>query len=218
MDPQARRERLVDDFATLIALRAESDIFQFDPADEVSGLYVVRFSGRGLGPVDAIGRPALISLHEAELRLPIDYPEQPPDIRWLSPLLHPNLSLGGVVQLSDLQLPWSSDMGLDVICERLWDVARGAFFDLSAATNESARPWYDATTPIALPLDDRPLRSAPAERISNIVRYCRTGEQWNWPVSGGIFFIGEENAASELAAPSPALRTTDDDVLYIGPD
>lgn len=217
MDAQARRQRLEQDFATLVGVRAESEIFQFDPVDEVSSLYLLRFAGRGLGPVDAIGRPALVSLHEVELRLPLDYPDEPPDIRWLSPLLHPNLSLGGVVQLAELRLPWSSDMGLDVVCERLWDVARGAFFDLSTATNEAARPWYDATTPIALPLDDRPLRSA-SVNVSNIVRYCRTGEQWNWPVTEEILFIGEESAAPSWAVPAPLHRTTDDDVLYIGPE
>lgn len=216
MDAKARRTRLEQDFATLVAVRAESDIFQFDPVDEVSNLYILRFAGRGLGPVDAIGRPGLVSTHEVELRLPLDYPAEPPDIRWLSPLLHPNLSLGGVVELEELQLPWSSDMGLDVICERLWDVARGAFFDLSTATNEAARPWYEAATPIALPLDDRPLRSS-SETISNIVRYCRTGEQWNWPVAEEILFIGEETAAPGLARPASS-RAGDGDVLYIGPD
>ena len=216
MDAQARRQRLEQDFATLAAMRADSEIFQFDPADEVSGLYILRFLGRGLGPIDAIGRPALVSLHEIELRLPLDYPEQPPDIRWLSPLLHPNLALGGVVELADLRLPWSSDMGLEVVCERLWDVARGAFFDLTTATNDAARPWYDAATPIALPLDDRPLRSA-AEQVSNIVRYCRTGEQWNWPVAGEILFIGEETAAATERS-GPIARKSEGDVLYIGPD
>jgi len=218
MDAQSRRERLVDDFATLIALRAESDLFQFAPADEVTNLYILRFAGRGLGPVDIIGRPALVTVHEVELRLPPDYPRQPPDIRWLSPLLHPNLSLGGVVQLSDLQLPWSSDMGLDVVCERLWDVARGAYFDLASASNEAARPWYDAATPLALPLDDRPLRSATAERTSNIVRYSRTGGQWNWPVAGGIYFIGEDASAPGLATPMAERSSNNEDVLYIGPD
>lgn len=218
MDPQARRERLVDDFASLVALRAESEIFQFEPADETSNLYIVRFTGRGLGPIDAVGRPALVTQHEVEVRLPSDYPQQPPDVRWLSPLLHPNLSLGGVVQLADLQLPWSSDMGLDVVCERLWDVARGAYFDLLRTVNESARPWYDAETPLALPLDDRPLRNAAAERASNIVRYCRTGEQWNWPVADGIYFIGEETETPQLATPPAERSSKSEDVLYIGPE
>jgi ubiquitin-protein ligase len=216
MDTVSRRKRLEQDFATLVALRSDSPLFEFDPADEVSSLYIVRFSGRGLGPVDVIGRPSLVSQHEVEVRLPLDYPEQPPDIRWLSPLLHPNLSLGGVVQLADLQLPWSADMGLDVVCERLWDVARGAYFDLSRASNETARPWYDAATPIALPLDDRPLRCV-GENTSNIVRYRRTGEQWNWPVADGILFIGEENAGAELASP-PVSERSPQDILYIGPE
>lgn len=151
-----------------------------------------------------------------EVRLPLSYPDEPPDVRWLTPLLHPNLSLGGVVNLADLHLHWSSDMGLDVVCERLWDVARGAFFDLDQTTCEAARPWYDAATPIALPMDDRPLRSL-AEQPSNIVRYQRTGEGWQWPVDGGIWFLGEENA-STVTWPTPAPRTSDNDVLYIGPE
>lgn len=84
MDTVSRRKRLEQDFATLVALRSDSPLFEFDPADEVSSLYIVRFSGRGLGPVDVIGRPSLVSQHEVEVRLPLDYPEQPPDIRWLS--------------------------------------------------------------------------------------------------------------------------------------
>jgi hypothetical protein len=217
MDTQGRRERLDSDFATLVAVRADSTIFDFAPATEVATIYVLRFAGRGLGPVDGFGRPSLVANHEVEVRLPLDYPEQPPDIRWLTPLLHPNLSCGGVIQLDQLQLAWCSDMGLEVVCERLWDVARGAFFDLAATTNESARPWYEAATPIALPLDDRPLR-ARVERASNIVRYLRAGEQWNWPVAEEIFFIGDENSPSPLSMQKQAGRMSDEDVLYIGPE
>jgi hypothetical protein len=216
MDTESRRKRLEDDFAALSAMRAGSDVLSFEPMD-VAGRYVVQFIGRGLGPLDVVGRPALIMRHEVEIRLPLAYPITPPDIRWLTPLLHPNVSLGGVVQLEELHLPWTPEMGLDVVVERLWDVARGSFFDLEKASNEAARPWYDAATPLALPLDDRPLRPGSA-RVSNIVRYSRTGDTWNWPVDSGILFIGEGNACESLPVPSRVAQPGDGDVLYIGPE
>ena len=70
-----------------------------------------------------------INEHRIELRIPYAFPERPPDVRWLSSIYHPNISFSGLVKLRDIGLPWVEDMSLDVVCERLWDVARLAYFD-----------------------------------------------------------------------------------------
>jgi ubiquitin-protein ligase len=35
-------------------------------------------------------------------RMPYGYPERPPDIRWLTPILHPNISFSGFLNLRKL--------------------------------------------------------------------------------------------------------------------
>ena len=75
--------------------------------------------------------------------MPYGYPERPPDIRWLTPILHPNISFSGFLNLAEVGLPWSEDLGLEVVCERLWDVARGSYMNLEKSANYAAKSWFE---------------------------------------------------------------------------
>src|SRR4051812_26746051 len=127
MDQQSREGRLMADRERLAALAAASTILRSEPASDAGDRYTLLFRGRGLAPqVTVPNAVTVIELHRIELRLPFAYPESPPDIRWLTPLWHPNVSFSGCVGMTDLGVVWSPQMPIDVVCERLWDVARAA--------------------------------------------------------------------------------------------
>src|SRR5436309_2789179 len=141
MDQDLRETRLQQDRAALEALRAQSTILQFEAA-EPADRYTITFRGKGLARGPSGSEIGIVELHQIDLRMPFAYPERPPDIRWMTPILHPNISFSGFLNLAEVGLPWSEDLSLDVICERLWDVARGAYMNLDKAANYSAKTYF----------------------------------------------------------------------------
>jgi hypothetical protein len=227
MDPAHRTARLQADHELLQALAANNPILKIEASGEPIDRYVLTFRGKGLArDVSQSGEVSVVELHQVEMRLPYAYPASPPDIRWLTPILHPNVSFSGFVNLNEMGLPWAPDVGLDVICERLWDMCRSAYVNLERATNYSAKNWYEDDCVFSLPVDSRPLRGATIVNASNIVRYShRAGEgvRWSSPTtSGEVLFIDENTpvptSGGNSPRTSPRRRPSDDDVFYIGPE
>ncbi|QDU25491.1 Ubiquitin-conjugating enzyme [Anatilimnocola aggregata] len=224
MDPKQRTERLLADHALLQKLSAGSSILKVESFGEPADRYVFTFRGKGLArDVTQTGEISIVELHQVEVRLPYAYPTSPPDIRWLTPILHPNISFSGFVNLNEMGLPWMPDVGLDVICERLWDMARSAYLNLDRATNYSAKNWYEDECKHQLPVDSRPLRSAGSVSTSNIVSYShRAGEgvRWTSPAATGeVLFIDENTPVpNSPGRKQRGAKGKDDDVFYIGPE
>jgi ubiquitin-protein ligase len=221
-----RQQRLTAELEALRALKKTSSIFDFEAAGETPDRYVIRFRGKGIARgTSSDAEIETVELHNVELRLPYSYPERSPDIRWTTPIFHPNISYSGFINLKDIGLPWEKDLGLDVLCERLWDVARAAYMNLDSAANYSAKNWFEDECQIQLPVDARPLRDKNAPAGSNVIRYQRKGGGGvALPVSQSgqeVFFIGEDTPTPEL--PKPVRRMPvqcpppdDEDVIYIG--
>ena len=159
MDFTTRDSRLRADCEALTRLQRASSVFSFESHGEPPDRYSLDFRGRGIAR-RAAGRGVVefVELHQVELRLPVDYPAVPPDLRWITPILHPNVSFSGFIQVRDLGLPWEDSVTLDVVCERLWDVARLAHIQWDRTTNSSARIWLEEQSSVSLPVDARPLR------------------------------------------------------------
>lgn len=230
MNPTQRGERLLADQAKLQNLAAGSGILQLESFGEPADRYLLTFRGKGLArDVVKPGDVTLVEHHQVELRLPYAYPASPPDIRWLTPILHPNISFSGFVNLNEMGLPWLPSVGLDVICERLWDMARGSYLNLDRSTNYSAKNWYEDECKFSLPVDPRPLRLGSVASTSNIVRYTqRAGEGIRWAspgTSGEVMFIDENTpvpatpgSPSRVAVSRRRPAASDGDVFYIGPE
>ncbi len=227
MDQQARRERLQRDLAALESLRQASPILDFAAQGTPPDRYTIVFHGRGLHrPLKPGSEVEVVEEHRCELRLPYAYPRRAPQVRWLTPLFHPNVSFSGFISLRDIGLPWDSDVGLDVVCERLWDVARMAFMNLDRAANFAAKGYFQQGRGPRLPVDDRPLRGVVFPDSANIVRYQRRGANPATPSrpaprqgAAEVLFIGEDTPPPPLMPPRAAKsrgRDDDDEVLYIG--
>ncbi|MEX0819807.1 MAG: ubiquitin-conjugating enzyme E2 [Pirellulaceae bacterium] len=221
-----RHERLIAELEALRALKKTSTIFDFEATGEAPDRYMLVFRGKGLArDTSADAEIQTVEFHNVELRLPYSYPQRSPDIRWTTPILHPNVSFSGFLNVKDIGLPWHQDLGLDVLCERLWDVARLAYMNLDEATNHSAKSWFEDECQLELPVDPRPLRDQTAPTGSNVIRYQRKGGRGVTlpePEPGReVFYIGEDTPTPEM--PKPRLRVpirrpppNDDDVIYIG--
>jgi len=230
VDATARIARLNADRELLAALDAASSIFSLEVTGDPPDRYTLTFRGKGLGrDASAASDVAVVELHQIDLRMPYSYPASPPDIRWITPLWHPNVSFSGFVNPADIGLVWTSEIPLDLVCERLWDVARCQFLNLDKATNYAAKNWFERECSFALPLDHRPLRDGGARSASNVVRYERRagqGVQFAGAATGGdVLFIGEDTPTPQIPARQPYIpasrrrpRSGGDDVMYIGPE
>lgn len=231
MDPQQRTARLQADQSRLADLATNNAILKVETFGEPAERYILTFVGKGLARnVSQSGEVSLIDFHQVEVRLPYAYPSSPPDIRWLTPLLHPNVSFSGFVNLSEMGLPWTPDVGLDVVTERLWDIARSAYLNFDRATNYSAKNWYEDECKLTLPVDNRPLRGgSTAATPTNIIRYSHhagEGVRWtNTTAAGEVLFIDENTPTPTTPgaerSPLPRRRPAasgDEDVFYIGPE
>lgn len=222
MTAGTRDERLREDLAGLERLRQTSTIFAFEPGGSPPDRYELCFHGRGVARRGGSrGAVEFIDEHRVDLRLPSGYPEIPPDLRWLTPILHPNVSFSGFIQLPDIGLPWDESVTLDVVCERLWDVARFAYIDLTRTTQSSARTWLTEQRTLDLPVDVRPLRDRALPAARNVIRYQRRGEQRRVPAleEAEILFIGEDTPIPPLPLPRRQNQSPDSNgILYIGDD
>jgi ubiquitin-protein ligase len=217
MSNNARTERLRREYDALVATRAASTILDFQTQKDPPEHYTVTFRGRSACRASAAhGGVEVCEVQRVEIRLPFSYPASPPDVRWLTPLFHPNVSYGGFLSLRELGIEWNSQVTLDALCERLWDAARFAYVNSHDVINHTAQKWLDEQQERHdLPLDPRPLRDVPPTENPNVVRYTRRdGHKLVLPAAREtteILFIGEDT-------PTPRLPTGrgDDEVFYIG--
>lgn len=222
--------RLRREVELLEKLKKSSSIFDFvgtgDPLNELT----ITFNGKGLFLKDSVNDDVeFIDVHRIEIRLPTAYPKTEPDVRWLTPVFHPNISFSGFVNLEEIGLKWQPEMTLDALCDRLWDVARLAHLNLSSASNYTAKKWYESECALKLPIDARPLQNRSTAEPENVVSYRRLGDSKQDPqrlVSQGVMFIGDETGktvqpenvpgavADDAATSTPADQ--DEGIYFIG--
>jgi hypothetical protein len=230
VDASARIARLNADRELLAALDAASTIFSCEVTGDPPDRYTLTFRGKGLGRDAAVGSEVgPIELHQIDLRMPYSYPASPPDIRWITPLWHPNVSFSGFVNPADIGLVWTREVPLDLVCERLWDVARLQFLNPNKASNYAAKNWFEKENTFPLPLDPRPLRDSSSPRgPSNVVRYERRAGQGvhfaGAAASSDVMFIDENTPTPQMPARVPYIPASrrrpksGEDVMYIGPE
>jgi ubiquitin-protein ligase len=219
-----REDRLLADHELLKALDEASSILSLEPVGDPPDRYTLTLRGKGLGrDAGSQSEVSILELHQIDMRMPYAYPQSPPDIRWITPILHPNVSFSGFVNLADVGIAWTSEVPIDLVCERLWDVARGEFINLDKSTNYAAKNWFEKENSFSLPVDSRPLRDRSAGSSSNVIRYERRTGGGVGLVGGAaeVMFIDENTPTPQMPARRPIPRprpASGDDVIYIGPE
>src|SRR5690349_15170076 len=97
MHESPRLRRLRSDLAALERLRDASSVFRFKSFGQPAQRYLLEFRGKSL--MRERGKVVVRERHEIEIKLGASYPRNMPEIRWLSPVYHPNISEIGMVCL-----------------------------------------------------------------------------------------------------------------------
>ena len=155
-----RLRRLRSDLAALEKLRAESSVFSFRSAGKPPQHYTIAFTGQSLARDR--GKTAIRDHHEVEVKLGASYPRTMPEIRWLTPIYHPNISEIGMVCLGAYGTHWVPSLMLDELCIMLWDMARYQNYDIRSPYNREAAQWAANQSVYRFPIDPRPLRDGRA--------------------------------------------------------
>ncbi len=156
MHDSPRIRRLRNDFLALERLSAESSVFHFQATGSPPNQYQITFKGKGL--CRDRGKVKMVHLHRVEIKLGASYPRTIPEIRWLTPVYHPNISEIGMVCLGGYGTHWVPSVQLDELCMMLWDMARYHNYDIRSPYNRDAALWVANQTSILFPTDSRPLR------------------------------------------------------------
>lgn len=152
--PQVRRFR--NDLAAMERLQAESSVLRFRAMGSPAQRYLIQFHGRSL--TREKGKIGLRDFHEVEIKLGASYPRTGPELRWLTPIYHPNISEIGLVCLGAYGTHWVPSLHLDELCTMLWDMCRYHNYDIRSPYNRDAALWAASQTAFAFPLDLRPLK------------------------------------------------------------
>ena len=156
MHESPRIRRLRNDLVALDRLSSESSVFQFKATGSPANHYQITFLGKGL--CRDRGKIKLVHLHRIEIKLGASYPRTIPEIRWLTPVYHPNISEIGMVCLGGYGTHWVPSVQLDELCMMLWDMTRYHNYDIRSPYNREAALWVANQTSILFPTDSRPLR------------------------------------------------------------
>ena len=155
-----RLRRLRSDLAALEKLKAESSVFGFKSTGRPPQQFTVAFQGQSLARDR--GKVAIREHHEVDIKLGASYPRTMPEIRWLTPIYHPNISEIGLVCLGAYGTHWVPSLALDELCVMLWDMARYQNYDIRSPYNREAAQWAANQSAFRFPVDHRPLRDARA--------------------------------------------------------
>lgn len=153
--PQQRRLR--SDLAAIERLKAESSVMGFKAFGTPAQRFLVEFRGTSLAREK--GKVVLRDHHEVEIKLGSSYPRTMPELRWLTPVYHPNISEIGLVCLGGYGTHWVPSLQLDELIVMLWDMARYHNYDLRSPYNRDAALWAANQTTFTFPTDHRPLRN-----------------------------------------------------------
>jgi ubiquitin-protein ligase len=151
-----RIRRLRSDLVALDKLQAESSVFGFRAFGQPSQRYLIEFRGTSLSREK--GKVGRRDQHHLEIKLGASYPRTMPELRWLTPIYHPNISEIGMVCLGGYGTHWVPSLPLDELCVMLWDMARYHNYDIRSPYNRDAALWVANQTKYAFPTDVRPLR------------------------------------------------------------
>lgn len=197
----SQQQRLEIEKQQLLDLASNNSSIQIENDSSAPREFKITFTVQSLADFESASSEWVkAEFQEIELVLPISFPEDPPEMRWLSPIFHPNVSLSGYLDCADIGLEWSADMSLLVICERLWDISRFAWVDIDAANNYAAkRRWSEGE--FEVPTDPRPLADDVSIKLANVISYQATNPSAPRPrprvKSDSVFSIQDSTIPTE---------------------
>ncbi len=115
--------------------------------------YLIRFSCRGVEKVTPSGKPIYRDAHDVSVYLHSEYPLKQPQLKWLTPIFHPNIHVTGAVCIG----AWWPAKTLDELLLTLGEMVQYKNFDPRDPMNSRAATWALRNKRL-FPIDDRDLK------------------------------------------------------------
>ena len=115
--------------------------------------YKIRFTCNGVESVRSNGQPVLRDVHEVSVYLHAEYPLKQPQLKWLTPIFHPNIHVTGAVCIG----AWWAAKTLDELLLTLGEMVQYKNLDPKDPMNSKAASWANRHKQL-FPIDSRPLK------------------------------------------------------------
>lgn len=149
-----RETRLRNEYQRIQELVDRSEFIRIaategDPPDK----YKIRFTCLGVESLRPNGQPLLRDLHEVSIYLHAEYPYKQPQLKWLTPIFHPNIHITGAVCIG----AWWAAKTLDELLLTLGEMIQYKNLDPKDPMNSKAAVWAQQNRNL-FPIDKRPLK------------------------------------------------------------
>lgn len=154
-----RETRLRNDHQRMRELVDRSQLIQVVQTDgDPPEKYLVRFTCRGVEKLRPGGQPVYRENHEVSIYLHAEYPLKQPQLKWLTPIFHPNIHSSGAVCIG----AWWPAKTLDELILTLGEMVQYKNLGPKDPMNSRAAAWAIRNRR-HFPVDDRPLKGRSVE-------------------------------------------------------
>ncbi len=127
-----------------------------DPVEK----YLIRFTCKGVEKVNSSGKPILREIHEVSVYLHAEYPLKQPQLKWMTPIFHPNIHVTGAVCIG----AWWPAKTLDELLLTLAEMVQYKNYDPKDPMNSKAAAWALRNKRL-FPIDSRSLKGQSLEDL-----------------------------------------------------
>lgn len=158
-----RETRLRNDFNRVQDLVNRSELIHIvstdgDPVER----YLIRFTCKSVEKLNPSGKPIFRELHEVSVYLHAEYPLKQPQLKWQTPIFHPNIHITGAVCIG----AWWAAKTLDELLLTLAEMVQYKNYDPKDPMNSKAAAWAMRNKQL-FPVDDRPLKG---QSLSDLIK------------------------------------------------
>lgn len=151
-----RETRLRNDYKKIRELVNRSEFIHIvstegDPPER----YLIRFTCRGVDRLKPDGNPVYLENHEVNIYLHAEYPLKQPQLKWMTPIFHPNIHVTGAVCIG----AWWPAKTLDELLLTLGEMIQYKNYDPKDPMNSKAAAWALRNKGM-FPVDRRDLKGA----------------------------------------------------------
>jgi len=156
-----RETRLRNDYKNIRELVNRSEFIRVlstegDPPEK----YLIQFTCRGVENIKTSGEPIYRQDHKVSIYLHAEYPLKQPQLKWMTPIFHPNIHITGAVCIG----AWWAAKTLDELLLTLGEMVQYKNYDPRDPMNSKAASWALRNKGL-FPVDKRSLKGQSLEEL-----------------------------------------------------
>jgi len=156
-----REARLRNDYEQVRNLINRSELIHIVTTEGIPPeKYLIRFTCRGVEKIKPNGDPVFREQHEVSVYLHAEYPLKQPQLKWLTPMFHPNIHVTGAVCIG----AWWPAKKLDELLLSLAEMVQYKNYDPKDPMNSKAAAWALRHKHL-FPVDSRSLKGKSLEDL-----------------------------------------------------